>query len=38
MNVLAIVVILVLALITSLLAIISNEVLNNAIKYFKEKF
>ena len=38
MNVVAIVVILVLALITSLLAIISNEVLNNAIKYFKEKF
>ena len=38
MNVVAIVVILVLAFITSLLAIISNEVLNNAIKYFKEKF
>lgn len=38
MNVLAIVIILVLAFITSLLATIGNEVLNNAIKYFKEKF
>lgn len=37
MNV-AIIVILVLAFITSLLAIIGNEAINNAIKYFKEKF
>lgn len=34
----AIVIIFVLAFITSFLAVISNEVLNNAIKYFKEKF
>lgn len=38
MNVVAIVIILVLVLVTSFLAIISNEVLNNAIKYFKERF
>ena len=37
MNV-AIIVILVLAFITSFLAIIGNEAINNAIKYFKEKF
>lgn len=37
MNV-AIIVILVLAFITSLLAIIGNEVINDAIKYFKERF
>ena len=37
MNV-AIIIILVLAFITSLLAIIGNEAINNAIKYFKEKF
>ena len=37
MNV-AIIIILILAFITSLLAIIGNEVINNAIKYFKEKF
>lgn len=34
----AIVVILVLAFVVSLLAVISNEVINNAIKYFKERF
>ena len=37
MNV-AIIIILVLAFITSFLAIIGNEVINDAIKYFKEKF
>ena len=37
MNV-AIIVILVLAFITSFLAIIGNEVIDNAIKYFKERF
>jgi hypothetical protein len=37
MNV-AIIIILVLAFITSFLAIIGNEVINNAIKYFKERF
>ena len=37
MNV-AIIVILVLAFLTPLLAIIGNEVIDNAIKYFKEKF
>ena len=37
MNV-AIIIILILAFITSLLDIIGNEVINNAIKYFKEKF
>jgi hypothetical protein len=37
MNV-AIIIILVLAFITSFLAIIGNEVIDNAIKYFKEKF
>ena len=37
MNV-AVIIILVLAFITSLLAIIGNEVINNVIKYFKEKF
>lgn len=34
----AIVVILVLSFVISLLAVISNEVINNAIKYFKERF
>ena len=34
----AIVVILILAFATSLLAIVGNEVINDAIKYFKEKF
>ena len=38
MNVVAIVIILILVFVTLFLAIISNEVLNNAIKYFKEKF
>ena len=38
MNVVAIVIILILVFVTSFLAIIGNEVLNNAIKYFKEKF
>lgn len=33
-----IVVILILALLTSLLAIIGNEAINDAIKYFKERF
>jgi hypothetical protein len=37
MNV-AIIIILVLAFITSFLAIIGNEVIDNAIKYFKERF
>lgn len=37
MNV-AIVIILILAFVTSLLAIIGNEAINDAIKYFKEKF
>ena len=37
MNV-AIVIILILAFVVSLLAVISNEVINDAIKYFKEKF
>lgn len=37
MNV-AIIIILILAFVTSLLAIIGNEAINNAIKYFKEKF
>lgn len=34
----AIVVILVLSFVISLLAVISNEAINNAIKYFKERF
>lgn len=34
----AIIVILVFAVVLSILAIISNEVMNNAIKHFKEKF
>lgn len=34
----AVVTILILAFVISLLAVISNEVINNAIKYFKEKF
>ena len=34
----AIIVILILAFVVSLLAVIGNEVINNAIKYFKEKF
>ena len=34
----AVIVILVLAFVISLLAVISNEAINNAIKYFKEKF
>lgn len=38
MNVVVTVIVLVLTFITTFLAIISNEVLNNAIKYFKEKF
>lgn len=38
MNVVATVIVLVLTFIITFLAIISNEVLNNAIKYFKEKF
>lgn len=38
MNVVAVIIILVLVFVTSLLAMIGNEVLNNAIKYFKEKF
>jgi hypothetical protein len=38
MNVVAVIIILVLVFVTSLLATIGNEVLNNAIKYFKEKF
>lgn len=33
-----VIVILVLVFVASLLAIISNEVINNAIKYFKERF
>lgn len=37
MNV-AIIIILVLAFVTSLLAIVGNEVIEKAIKYFKEKF
>jgi hypothetical protein len=37
MNV-AIIIILVLAFMTSFLAIIGNEVIDNAIKYFKERF
>ena len=37
MNV-AIIVILVLAFVTSLLAIVGNEAISDAIKYFKEKF
>lgn len=37
MNV-AIIIILILAFVTSLLAIIGNEAINKAIKYFKEKF
>lgn len=38
MNVVVTVIVLVVTFITTFLAIISNEVLNNAIKYFKEKF
>ena len=38
MNVVAVIIILVLVFVTSLLAIIGNEVINDAIKYFKEKF
>ena len=34
----ALAVILILALLTSLLAIVGNEVINDAIKYFKENF
>ena len=34
----AIIVILVLAFVVSLFAVISNEVINDAIKYFKERF
>jgi hypothetical protein len=34
----AVIVMLVLIFVASLLAIISNEVINNAIKYFKERF
>jgi hypothetical protein len=37
MNV-AVIIILILAFITSLLAIIGNEAINDTIKYFKEKF
>lgn len=37
MNI-AVIIILVLAFVTSLLAIVGNEVINDAIKYFKEKF
>lgn len=37
MNV-AVIIILVLAFVTSFLCIIGNEVINDAIKYFKEKF
>lgn len=38
MNAAVIVIILVLAFIASLLAIIGNEVINDAIRYFKERF
>lgn len=34
----AIIIILILAFVTSILAIIGNEIINDAIRYFKERF